>query len=215
MSQLFASGGQNIGASTSASVLPKNIKGWVPLGLTGWSPHSPRDSQETSPTPQFKSISSFTLNLLYGPTLTSIPDYWKTIALTRQECQQGNVSAFSYAVQVCHSFSSKEQVSFNFMAAVTICSDSEAQEKKICHCFHLFSFCLPWGTGCHDLKFFWMLSFKPAFSLFSFKSLFSSSFLPLKWYHLHIWGCYFSQQYGFQLEIHPAWHFAWCTLHVS
>ena len=35
MSQLFTSGGQNIGASTSASVLPMNIQGWVPLGLTG------------------------------------------------------------------------------------------------------------------------------------------------------------------------------------
>ena len=35
MSQFFASGGQNIGASTSASVLPKNIQDWFPLGLTG------------------------------------------------------------------------------------------------------------------------------------------------------------------------------------
>ena len=35
MSWLFASGGQSIGASTSASVLPMNIQGWFPLGLTG------------------------------------------------------------------------------------------------------------------------------------------------------------------------------------
>ena len=35
-------------------------------------------------------------------------------------------------------FSSKEQVSFNFMAAVTICSDFGAQENKVSHCFHLF-----------------------------------------------------------------------------
>ena len=35
-SQLFTSGGQSIGASTSASVLPMNIQGWFPLGLTGW-----------------------------------------------------------------------------------------------------------------------------------------------------------------------------------
>ena len=40
--------------------------------------------------------------------------------------------------QVCHSFSSKEQASFNFMAAVTICSDFGAQENKVCHCFHCF-----------------------------------------------------------------------------
>ena len=35
MSCLFASGGQNIGASASASVLPVNTQGWFPLGLTG------------------------------------------------------------------------------------------------------------------------------------------------------------------------------------
>ena len=44
----------------------------------------PRDSQESSPTPQFKSIKSSTLSVLYSPTLTSIHDYWKKIiALTR------------------------------------------------------------------------------------------------------------------------------------
>ena len=37
------------------------------------------------------------------------------------------------------SFSSKEQGPFNFMAVVTVCSDFEAQEYKICHCFHIFS----------------------------------------------------------------------------
>ena len=51
-------------------------------GLVG-SPCSPRDSQESSPTPQFKSINSSALSFLYGPTLTSIHDYGKTIALTR------------------------------------------------------------------------------------------------------------------------------------
>ena len=35
MSQLFASGGQSVGASASASILPMNIQGWFPLGLTG------------------------------------------------------------------------------------------------------------------------------------------------------------------------------------
>ena len=63
-SQLFTSGGQSIGASTSASVLPMNIQDWFPLGLTIWSPCSPRDSQESSPTPQFKNINSLMLSLL-------------------------------------------------------------------------------------------------------------------------------------------------------
>ena len=67
------------------------------------------------------------------------------------------------------------------MAAVTICSDFGAQEKKICHCFHFFPIYLLWsdGTRCHGVS-FWMLSFKPTFSLSSFtfiKRLFSSSSL--------------------------------------
>ena len=42
------------------------------------SPCSPRDSQESSPTPQFKSINSLALSFLYGPPLTSICGYWKS-----------------------------------------------------------------------------------------------------------------------------------------
>ena len=67
------------------------------------------------------------------------------------------------------------------MAAVTMCSDFGAQENKVCHCFH-FSLSI-----CHEVMVpdamilvFWMLSFKPAFSLSSFtlnKRLFSSSSL--------------------------------------
>ena len=88
-SLLFLSGGQSIGVSASASVLPMNIQGWFPLGLTGLISLCTRDSQESSSTPQFESISSLVLRLLYGSTLTSIHDYWKnhsfdgkTIALT-------------------------------------------------------------------------------------------------------------------------------------
>ena len=65
MSQLFASGGQSIGAS--ASVLPMNIQRWFPLGLTALI-FLLRDSQESSPAPQFKSINSIALSLLYGST---------------------------------------------------------------------------------------------------------------------------------------------------
>ena len=81
MSQLFTSGGQSIGISASTSVLPINTRDWSPLGWPVGSPCSPRDSQESSPTPQFKSISSFVLSFLYSPTLTSIYDHWKTHSL--------------------------------------------------------------------------------------------------------------------------------------
>ena len=73
------------------------------------------------------------------------------------------------------------------MSSVTVCSDFGAQENKICHRFHFFPIYLPWsdGTGCHGLS-FWMLSFKPAFSLSpsSGGSLVPLLFLPLKWYLL-------------------------------
>ena len=48
-------------------------------------------------------------------------------------CWQSNVSAFDG-----HSFSSKEQASFNFMAPFTIYSDFGAQESKVCHCFPIY-----------------------------------------------------------------------------
>ena len=49
-----------------------------------WSPCSPRDPQESSPTPQFKSINSLILSFLYGPTLNPYKTTGKAIALTRQ-----------------------------------------------------------------------------------------------------------------------------------
>ena len=61
-------------------VLPMNTQDWSPLGWTGWI-SSPRDSQESSPTPQFKSINSSALSFLHSPTLTSIHDHWKNHSL--------------------------------------------------------------------------------------------------------------------------------------
>ena len=69
MTQLFTWGGQSTGVSALASFFPKKSQ--------GWSPCSPWDSQESSPTPQFKSINSSALSLIYHPTLISMHDYWK------------------------------------------------------------------------------------------------------------------------------------------
>ena len=81
MSQLFTWGGQSTGVSALASFLPKKSQGHLlQNGLVG-SPCSPRDSPESSPTPQFKSINSSALSLLHSPTLTSIHDYWKSHSL--------------------------------------------------------------------------------------------------------------------------------------
>ena len=90
-------------------------------GLVGF-PCNPRDSHESSPTPQFKNINSLVLSFLHSPMLISIHDHWKNHSLDQTDlCWQSNVSAFEYAIQVGHNFPSKELVSFNFMAAITIC----------------------------------------------------------------------------------------------
>ena len=75
MSQLFTSGGQNIGVSASTSVLPKNTQDWSPLGWTGWiSLQSNGLSRVFSNTTVQKHRSS-ALSFLYSPTLTTIHDY--------------------------------------------------------------------------------------------------------------------------------------------
>ena len=76
MSQFFSSGGQRIEVSASASVLSMNIQDWFLLVWTGWISLQSKDSQESSSTPQFKSINSM-LSFLHRPNLTSIHDYWK------------------------------------------------------------------------------------------------------------------------------------------
>ena len=70
-SQFFTSGGQSIGISASASVLPMNIMDWFPSGLTGWiSLQSKRFSRVSSNTTVQK-------HQFFGDSLTSIHNYWK------------------------------------------------------------------------------------------------------------------------------------------
>ena len=84
INQFFASGGQRIGVSALASVLPMNIQDWFPLRWTGWISLHPSDSQESSPTPQFKAsvlwCSALFIVQLSHPYLTT----GKTIASTRR-----------------------------------------------------------------------------------------------------------------------------------
>ena len=83
-----------------------------------------RDSQESSPIPQFKSINSSVLSFLYSPTLTSIHDYWKkTIALTTRTFVGKVMSLlFNMLSRLVIAFLPRSKC-LNFMAAFTICSD--------------------------------------------------------------------------------------------
>ena len=109
-----------------------NTQDLTPLGWTGWiSLQSKRLSRIFANT-QFKSINSSVLSFLYSPTLTPIHDYWKNHSLEKMDlCWQSNVSAFECVIEVGHNFPSKEQASFNFMVAVTICSDFGGPKKKV------------------------------------------------------------------------------------
>ena len=147
----------------------------------------------------------------------------KTIALTIGTFVGKVVSLlFNMLSRFFNSFYSKQQASFNFVATVTVHGDFEAQENKIFHCFQFSPIYLPWcdGTRCHGLHFlkveFLSQLYHSPVSPSWRNTLVPLHFLPLKWYHLHIWGClYFSRQSKFQLGSHPAQYFSWCKLHIS
>ena len=166
MSQLFTWGGQSTGVSALASFLPRNPRAdLLQNGLVG-SPCSPRDSQESSPTPQSKSINSLVLSFLYSPTLTSIHDYWKNIPLTIQtfvykvmsllfNTQSRFVTAFLPRSK-CLLISCQQSASAVILDPQIKCITVSIVSPSICHEV----------MGPDAMIFiFWMLSFKPTFSL--------------------------------------------------
>ena len=78
MSQIFASGSATIGSSVSASVLPMNILGWFPLGLTGLISLQSKGLSRIFSKTIVQKHQFFDAQFLYGPILTSTLDYWKT-----------------------------------------------------------------------------------------------------------------------------------------
>ena len=76
-SQLFASVGQSIGASASASVLSMNIQDWFPWGWTGWISFKSKVLSRIFSITTVPKHKFLVLNFLYGQALTSVHDYWK------------------------------------------------------------------------------------------------------------------------------------------
>ena len=75
------SGGQSIGVSSSASVLPINTQDWSPSGWTGWISLQFRGLSRVVSNTTVQIINSSALSLLHSPTLTSIHDHWKSHSL--------------------------------------------------------------------------------------------------------------------------------------
>ena len=82
--------------SFSFSISPSNdYSGPISFRIQVGSLCSTKDSQESSPTPQFKTTNSSALSFVYSPTLTSIHDYWKNHSFEEMDfCQESNVFTF-------------------------------------------------------------------------------------------------------------------------
>jgi len=195
VSQLFASDGQSIGASTSASVLPMINQTWSPLGLAGLmigSPCSPRDSQESCPTPQFKSINSSALSLPYDPYMTT----GKTIALTIGTFVGKVMSLLLNMLPrlvIVFLPRSKHLLNLWLQSPTTVILEPK-KIKSVTASTSSPSICHEVMRPDAMILVFWMFIFKAAFSVSSFtlikRHLVSLHFLPLEWYHLHIWDCW-------------------------
>ena len=81
MSQLFTWGGQSIGVSASASVLPKNTQDWSPLGWTGWISLQSKGLSRVFSSTSVQKHQFFGAQLSSQSTLTSIHDHWKNHSL--------------------------------------------------------------------------------------------------------------------------------------
>ena len=151
MSQFFTSGGQRFEFQLQHQTYQWTLRTDLWDGLDG-SPCSPRDFQESSPTPQFKSINSSALSFLYSPTLASIHDHRKNHSLDEMDLVGKVMSLLlNMLSRLVITFLPRSK-HLNFMAAVTICSDFGDQKNKVCLWFPIY---FPWsdGTGCHDLSF--------------------------------------------------------------
>ena len=156
MRQFFTSGGQSIGVSASASVLPMNIQDWSPLGWTGWfSLQSKVLSsllQHHSSKASILRHSAFPIVQLSHPYMTT----GKTVALIRQ-------TFLGKVMSLLFNMLSRLVITFLLRSKCLLISwlqspsavILEPPKIKVCHYFHCFPIYLPWsdGTRCHDVSF--------------------------------------------------------------
>ena len=182
MSQFFASGGQSDGVSTSASALPMEYSGLIAFWMDWLDLLAVQVTIKSLPTPplMFKSISSSALSFLYSPALMSIVTTGKTIALTRRTFE-GRV-----IISLLYNMLSWLVITFLARSKHLLISRLQSPSAVILELKKIKSVAVSIVSPsiCHEVMgpnavilIFWMLSFKPTFSLsFTFiKRLFSSS----------------------------------------
>ena len=213
MSWLFASSGQSIGTSASASVLSMNFQGWLPLGLTGLI------SLKFKGLPKAFSSTTVWKHQLFGFSLL----FWSSshIHTLIMWAIVGKVMSLLFTTLpgfVISSLPRSKCLLISWLQSLSAVILEPKKRKSV-----IVSTFSP--SICHEVmgpdawsSFFecWVLSFFHSLLPSSRGFLVSLHFLSLEWYQLHIWGCwYFSHQSWFQPIIYPAWHFTWCTLHIS
>ena len=203
ISQLFTSSGQSIRASASATALPVNIQNWFPLGkLAGLISLQSKGFWRVFSNfrvffncfRQFKNINSLALSLLHGPTLTSI-HYWKNHSFDCVElCLQSSVLLLNMLSRfVIVFFPRSKRLLISWLQSLSEVILEPKNIRSVNTSTFLPSICNEViGLDAMNLV-FWMLSFKPTFSLSSFtfikNPLVPLHFLPQEGYYLPIWGC--------------------------
>ena len=222
MSKPFTWGGQSVGVSASTSVLPMNTQGWSPLGWTGWtSLQFKRLSsllQHHSSKSSILQCSAFFTVQLSHPYMTT----GKSIALTRQTFVGKLMSLlFIMLSRVVITFlprSKRLLISCLQSPSAVILEPKKLKSDTVSTVSPSISHEVM-GPDAMILV-FWMLSFKPTFSLSSFtfiKRLSScSSFSAIRVVSsAYLRLLIFLRQSWFQLVLLPAQRFSWCTLHIS
>ena len=153
VSQFFASSGQSIGASASASVLPINIQGWFPVGWTGWISLQFKGLSRFFSSTTVQNHQSFHAQLSLRSNSHIHTSTGEIIALIKWTIVSKVMTLlFNMLSKVSHSFSSKI---FEFHGCRHHLQWFWSPRNKVCHCFHCFPICLPWSDGirCRDLSF--------------------------------------------------------------
>ena len=155
VSQFFSSGGQSIGVSASASVLPMNTQDWSPLGWTGWISLQSKGLARVFSNITVQKHQSSVLSFLYSPTLTFIHDNWKDHSFDYTDLCRQCLCFFNMPSRLVIAFlpKSKHLLISWLQSPSTVIWEPNRNWKK--PCFHCFLISLPWGdgTGCHDLSF--------------------------------------------------------------
>ena len=168
------------GVSATASVLPMNTQGWFTLGLSGLIPLLSKGllrvfSNATVQNYQFFGAQPSLRSNSHLHTTTG-----KTTAWTMWTFVSKLMSLLLNTLSRFFIVFLQRRGCLLILWLQSLSADFEAQENKICHCFHFFRICFPWidGTGCHDLSVFNVEFFHSPLSPSSRGSLFPLFFLP-------------------------------------